>query len=164
MTNSLRLVTISRLRSIERDCAMSTSLPLDHSGLGVLSKEECLRRLRAARVGRVAFIERGEPVILPVNHGVDGEAVVFLTAPGSKLVAADNELPVAFEVDGYDADRRAGWSVVIRGTATSVEDQADIARLNLIGVSPWADLVERNHWVRIRGYSLTGREVVHPAR
>jgi nitroimidazol reductase NimA-like FMN-containing flavoprotein (pyridoxamine 5'-phosphate oxidase superfamily) len=83
---------------------------LDHSGLGVLSNEECLRRLRAARVGRVAFVERGEPVILPVNHGLDGDAVVFLTAPGSKLVAADNELPVAFEVDGYDADRRAGWS------------------------------------------------------
>ena len=143
---------------------MSTSLPLDHSGLGVLSKEECLRRLRAARVGRVAFVERGEPVILPVNHGVDGEAVVFLTAPGSKLVAADNELPVAFEVDGYDADRRAGWSVVIRGTATTVEDQADVARLNLIGVSPWADLAERTHWVRITAYSLTGREVVHPAR
>ena len=152
------------LSSIERGCAMSTSLPLDHSGLGVLSNEECLRRLRAARVGRVAFVERGEPVILPVNHGLDGEAVVFLTAPGSKLVAADNELPVAFEVDGYDADRRAGWSVVIRGTATTVDDQSDVARLNLIGVSPWADLAERTHWVRITAYSLTGREVVHPAR
>ena len=55
-------------------------------------------------------------------------------------------------------------SVVIRGTAMTVEDQAEIARLNLIGVSPWADLAERTHWVRIRGYSLTGREVVHPAR
>jgi len=143
---------------------MSTSLPLDHSGLGVLSKEECLRRLRTASVGRVAFVDQGEPVILPVNHGMDGEAVVFLTAPGSKLVAADSEMPVAFEVDGYDADRRAGWSVVIRGTATTVEDQADLERLKLIGVSPWADLAERTHWVRIRAYSLTGRQVVHPTR
>ena len=93
---------------------MSTSLPLDHSGLGVLSKEECLRRLRAARVGRVAFVERGEPVILPVNHGVDGEVVVFLTAPGSKLVAADSELPVAFEVDGYHWVRITAYSLTGR--------------------------------------------------
>src|SRR6476620_9153655 len=122
---------------------MSTSLPLDHSGLGVLSKEECLRRLRTARVGRVAFVDQGEPVILPVNHGVDGDAVVFRTAPGGKLFAAESELPVAFEVDGFDADRRAGWSVVVRGAATIVEDQADIARLTLLGVEPWADLAER---------------------
>ena len=79
-----------------KECAISTSLPLDHSCLGVLSKEECLRRLGTASVGRVAFVDQGEPVILPVNHGMDGEAVVFLTAPGSKLVAADSELPVAF--------------------------------------------------------------------
>ena len=143
---------------------MSTSLPLDHSGLAVLPKDECLRRLREARVGRVAFIEQGEPVILPVNHGMDGDAVVFLTAPGSKLLAAEDEMPVAFEVDGYDSDRRAGWSVLVRGSATIVDEQADVKRLIALGVSPWADLAERAHWVRIKAYSLTGREVVHPAR
>ena len=143
---------------------MSTSLPLDHSGLAVLPKDECLRRLREARVGRVAFIEQGEPVILPVNHGMDGDAVVFLTAPGSKLLAAEDEMPVAFEVDGYDSDRRAGWSVLVRGSATIVEEQAAVKRLIALGVSPWADLAERKHWVRIKAYSLTGREVVHPAR
>ena len=143
---------------------MSNSLPLDHSGLAVLPKDECLRRLRQARVGRVAFIEQGEPVILPVNHGMDGDAVVFLTAPGSKLLAAEDEMPVAFEVDGYDSDRRAGWSVLVRGSATIVEEQAAVTKLNALGVSPWADLAERKHWVRIKAYSLTGREVVHPAR
>jgi len=45
----------------------ASSLPLDHSGLGVLPREECLRRLRAARVGRVALIDKGETVIQPVN-------------------------------------------------------------------------------------------------
>ena len=143
---------------------MSTSLPLDHSGLAVLPKDECMRRLRQARVGRVAFIEQGEPIILPVNHGMDGDAVVFLTAPGSKLLAAEDEIPVAFEVDGYDPDRRAGWSVLVRGSATIVEEQAAVKKLIALGVSPWADLVERRHWVRIKAYSLTGREIVHPAR
>jgi len=143
---------------------MTNYLALDHAGLAVLPHEECLRRLRQARVGRVAFVDEGEPVILPVNHGMDGEAVVFRTAPGAKLFAADAELSVAFEVDGYDADRRAGWSVVVRGKAITVEDEADIARLALVGVEPWADLAERKNWVRIRAYSVTGREVVHPSR
>ena len=143
---------------------MTNNLSLDHAGLAVLPHEECLRRLRQAQVGRVAFVDQGEPVILPVNHRVDGEAVVFRTAPGAKLFAADAELPVAFEVDGFDVDRRAGWSVVIRGIATIVQEDADIARLTLLGVSPWADLAERTNWVRIRAYSITGREVVHPVR
>ena len=143
---------------------MSNHLSLDHSGLGVLAHEECLHRMRRAQVGRIAFVDQGEPMILPVNHGIDGESVVFRTAPGAKLFAGDEELPMAFEVDGYDPDRRTGWSVLVRGTASTVEDPAEIARLQLLGVEPWADLAERKNWVRIRAYSLTGREVVHPFR
>ena len=123
---------------------MTTSLPLDHSGLGVLPRQECLARLGAARVGRVAFVSQGDPVILPVNHGMDGENIIFRTATGTKLLAADTEQVVAFEVDGYDADRRTGWSVLVRGVATTVEDQEEVKRLNLFGVWPWADLVERS--------------------
>jgi len=143
---------------------MTTSLPLDHSGMGVLTRDECYERLRTARVGRLAFVSQGDPVILPVNHGLDGEAIVFRTAPGSKLLAGDAERRVAFEVDGFDADRRSGWSVLVRGTATTVENQQEIERLNRLGVWPWADLVERTHWIRIATYSVTGRQTVHPSR
>jgi nitroimidazol reductase NimA-like FMN-containing flavoprotein (pyridoxamine 5'-phosphate oxidase superfamily) len=143
---------------------MSTSLPLDHSGMGVLTRDECYDRLRGARVGRIAFVSQGDPIILPVNHAVDGESIVFRTAPGSKLLAGDSGLRVAFEVDGFDADRRTGWSVLVRGSASTVEDTEEIGRLNRIGVWPWADLVERNHWIRIATYSVTGRQTVHPAR
>jgi uncharacterized protein len=147
-----------------KDDVMTTSLPLDHSGLGVLPRKECLHRLVTARLGRVAFVSQGDPVILPVNHGLDGEDIIFRTATGTKLLAADTEQVVAFEVDGYDADRRTGWSVMIRGVARTVEDQQEVARLNLLGVWPWADLVERTHWVRISTLSMTGRQVVHPYR
>jgi len=143
---------------------MTNYMPIDHAGLGVLTQDECLHHLRRAQVGRIAFVENGEPVILPVNHGMDGEVVVFRTAPGAKLFAAEAELSVAFEVDGFDVDRRTGWSVVIRGTATAVEDPKDTARLDLLGVEPWADLTERKNWVRIRAFSMTGRQVVHPYR
>jgi len=75
-------------------------------------------------------------------------------------------MPVAFEVDGFDEDQRAGWSVVARGKATTVEEPAQLARLEALGVSPWADLAERSHWVRIRPHLMTGnsREIIHPTR
>lgn len=132
--------------------------------MGVLTRDECYDRLRSARVGRIAFVSHGDPVILPVNHALDGESVVFRTAPGSKLLAGDSELRVAFEVDGFDADRRTGWSVLVRGTASTVEDAGEVKRLNRIGVWPWADLVERSYWIRIASYSVTGRQTVHPTR
>ncbi|HEY7812017.1 MAG TPA: pyridoxamine 5'-phosphate oxidase family protein, partial [Nakamurella sp.] len=110
------------------------------------------------------FVSQGDPVILPVNHAVDGESIVFRTGPGSKLLAGDSAMRVAFEVDGFDADRRSGWSVLVRGTASTVEDADEIQRLNRIGVWPWADLVERTHWIRIATYSVTGRQTVHPNR
>ena len=134
-------------------------LSTDHAGLDVLPLAQCLHHLRAAQVGRVAFVHDGEPLILPVNHGLDGEAVVFRSSPGSKLAAAQDELPVAFEVDGIDVDRQTGWSVVVRGTATAVVDPTVIDRLDRLGVWPWARATERRHWVRIRAYEITGRRI-----
>ena len=131
----------------------------DHAGLDVLPLQDCLHRLGTARVGRVAFVHDGEPVILPVNHGLDGEAVVFRSSPGSKLAAAEDELPVAFEVDGFDVDRQTGWSVVVRGTATRVTDPTVIDRLERLGVWPWARATERRDWVRIRAYEISGRRI-----
>ena len=142
---------------------MTSALPTDHAGLAVLPWDDCLDRIRRARVGRVAFLHSGEPVILPVNHEMDNDTIVFRSAPGSKLSAAAQDAPVAFEVDAFDVDRRTGWSVVVRGIATMVGDPAEIARLNTLGVLPWADAVPRAHWIRIRPYEITGRQVVRAA-
>ena len=139
------------------------SLPLDHSGLGVLSTRECFDRIAGTPVGRIAFVSNGDPLILPVNHALDGDAVVFRSNAGSKLLAADTGSSVAFEVDNYDPTRRSGWSVVIRGVAETVEDEIEIARLNEFGLDPWADRSDRPFWVRITTYGITGREIVHPS-
>jgi hypothetical protein len=45
-----------------------------------------------------------------------------------------------------------------------VDDADEIRRLDRIGVWPWADMVERTHWIRIATYSVTGRQTVHPTR
>lgn len=136
------------------------ALPLDHSGMEILPLVDCLDRLRSTRIGRLAFFSDGYPMILPVNHSMDGDSVVFRTSMGSKLAAAESEMPVAFEVDGFDADRRAGWSVLVRGDARTVDQPGELHRLDAMGVWPFADAVERNHWVRIVTTEITGRKIV----
>jgi hypothetical protein len=59
-----------------------TVYPTDHAGLEILPFETYLRLLDSVPVGRVGFFTDGEVVILPVNHLVDGQHVIFRTAPG----------------------------------------------------------------------------------
>ena len=59
--------------------------PTDHAGLETLPFHVCLRLLASVPVGRVGFYADGEVVLLPVNHAVDGQDVVFRTASGSKV-------------------------------------------------------------------------------
>ena len=58
------------------------TFPTDHAGLEVLPSDTCLELLAAVPVGRIGFFAGGELVILPVNHLVDGQDVVFRTAAG----------------------------------------------------------------------------------
>ena len=104
------------------------TLPIDHAGLEVLPFNSCLRLLAAVSVGRVGFVADGEVLVLPVNFVMDGQAVVFRTASGSKLAGAEDRSTVAFEVDNYDDITQSGWSVLVRGHAEVVEDDAEIGR------------------------------------
>jgi nitroimidazol reductase NimA-like FMN-containing flavoprotein (pyridoxamine 5'-phosphate oxidase superfamily) len=135
--------------------------PWDHRGLRVLSSAECLDRVRAAAIGRLAFVDDGVPVVLPVNHGLDDTVIVFRTTWGSKLISVEETGLVAFEVDGIDEDRQTGWSVVAKGVASIVDDDADAARLDRLGLHSWAgaDLGEDWVWVRILARDFSGREI-----
>ncbi len=130
--------------------------PTDHAGLEILPFEECLRLLASVPLGRVSFCADGELVILPVNHAMDAQDVVFRTARGSKLAAAGEQGLVAFEADDYDRQARSGWSVLVTGRADMVDEEAEIQRLGRLGLHPWATAVKRPFWVRIRPSSVTG--------
>lgn len=132
----------------------------DHGGLRILGIDECLERLRSTPVGRVAFVADGQPMVLPVNHGVYHSDVVFRTTWGSKLFHVERGDAVAFEADYYESARHYGWSVLVRGTAQAVYDDETAAELETVGVTPWADAVERPAWVRIRTDEISGREIV----
>lgn len=64
--------------------------------------------------------------------------MVFRTDPGSKLDAATAGATVAFEVDADDERGRTGCSVVIRGQAAEVAELADLERLRVLPLYPWA--------------------------
>jgi uncharacterized protein len=140
----------------------STNHPTDHRGLRVLGFEECLARLRTAPVGRLAFVNMGEPVVFPVNHGIDGVDVVFRTLWGSKFQVAETSGIVAYEVDGYDAPSESGWSVLVKGTAQLVYESVDTDRYDQLGLRSWADLNGLGFWVRVRPVEITGRAVIPP--
>ena len=114
--------------------------------------------LATVPVGRVSFLADGEIVVLPVNHVVDGQDPVFCTASGSKLSAAGERDLVAFEADEYDKRTRSGWSVLVNGRAQAVYDEAEIQRLNHLGLHPWVTAVDRPFWIRIRPASISGRQ------
>jgi len=127
---------------------------LDHQGLEVLDPATCWDLVARTPVGRIAFVEGGEPMVLPVNHAVVGHRVVFRTFGGSLLHEALLREPVAFEVDDFDPSTRTGWSVVVRGIADLADPPTDV------DLHPWADRVARDDWVQVRAEEISGRRIV----
>ncbi|MFC5381962.1 pyridoxamine 5'-phosphate oxidase family protein [Aquipuribacter nitratireducens] len=118
-----------------------------------LPEERCWALLDAAEVGRLAVVVDSAPDIFPVNHVVVGRSVVWRTAAGTKLFAAEGD-EVAYEVDGTDDEGRA-WSVVAKGVAQEVDDEV-VAEAATRALHPWLDS-EKQHVLAVVRPSVTGR-------
>lgn len=140
-----------------------SGLPRDHLGLDVLPPETCWELLAGSPIGRVAFVDAGDPVVFPVTHAVVGRRVVFLSEVGTKLAAASENRHVAFEVDAWDPAHRSGWSVLVRGVADVVYEDSAVAELESLRLEPWADGVQQGTWIQIRPDEVTGRRLHRPA-
>jgi uncharacterized protein len=80
-----------------------------------MSERESRALLRRNRVGRLCFLNEGQPDVAPV-HYVTGDDWIFIrSAPGTKMEAIAHHPYVAFEVDEFD-DTFDWRSVVARGT------------------------------------------------
>ena len=51
------------------------------TGLEVIDPDECRRLLAGDEIGRLAIINGATPAVFPVNYALDGDTVVFRTAP-----------------------------------------------------------------------------------
>lgn len=124
-----------------------------------LAREECVRLLASDSVGRLAVVVAGAPHVFPLNYAFDGEAIMFRTAPGTKVAAA-GRAPAAFEVDAIDRVERVGWSVVAHGRLEEVTrlDASTLRRVAALPVEPWAG-GDRPTWMRLVPRYFTGRRI-----
>lgn len=134
-----------------------TETTLDpYTGMSILGTEECWELFRTHEVGRLAVSITNHPDIFPLNYAVDGETIVWRTAPGTKLAAAVLGTAVAFEIDGYDPDAGDAWSVVLKGTAEQIDGWLDKDRAERLPLFPW-NAAPKFEFVRIVPEEVTGR-------
>ena len=135
-------------------------MEIDRNGLEVLERQECLRLLDKAAVGRVAFTSQALPCILPVNFRLDGDRILFRTGEGTKLATATRNTVVGFEIDEYDPESRTGWSVLVVGMAHRLPDQESAAAVHERAIPRWAP-GDDGHVVAVSTELVSGRRI-HP--
>jgi nitroimidazol reductase NimA-like FMN-containing flavoprotein (pyridoxamine 5'-phosphate oxidase superfamily) len=126
-----------------------------------IDREECLTLLQSQSMGRLAVADHGAypPHIVPVNFIVEGDHVIFRSNFGLKFqLSVLAEHSVSFEADLVDAEGHMAWSVVVQGRAELLGQEEIDALPYGVWLHPWAP-GERNEWVRIVPYTVTGRRV-----
>ncbi|WP_284974914.1 pyridoxamine 5'-phosphate oxidase family protein [Arthrobacter sp. efr-133-TYG-104] len=124
-----------------------------------LSQEQCWELLRSYTTGRFGFVQEGRIMILPVNYLVDGQSIYFRTSEDGSISEAVPSLETSFQIDDSRPARSEGWSVLISGPSSRVEDPDLLTRLwgkNM--AEPWGGGA-RYLFIRIQGYRVTGRHV-----
>jgi hypothetical protein len=106
--------------------------------LEALPREESLRLLGTASLGRVVFTHFALPAIRPVNHIVEGDKIIIRTHLGATITSAvdGTGTVVAYEADMIEPDDHLGWSVIVVGRANRLADPAEIARYQR-ALRPW---------------------------
>jgi nitroimidazol reductase NimA-like FMN-containing flavoprotein (pyridoxamine 5'-phosphate oxidase superfamily) len=128
-----------------------------------LDVNECLRLIGPGGIGRIGYVGRFGPTVLPVNYKLRGGAIVFRTAANGPLDGdlrtgiADADYKVAFEIDDIDPAAGRGWSVLVQGPAHHVAG-AELDVVRVAGIEPWAP-GDRELFVRIVPSRVTGRRV-----
>ncbi|WP_164478028.1 pyridoxamine 5'-phosphate oxidase family protein [Nocardioides pantholopis] len=136
---------------------MKPEMPWGGGRILELDTEECWELMGGRETGRVGWGGPEGQTIHPVNHAVGNGAVWLRTTAYSSLAREADESPVAFQVDDIDDVTRAGWSVLVRGTA-HLTWPGEAAR-DLPELEPWVEGL-RPVWVQIRPTAVTGRRLL----
>ena len=134
-------------------------IEIDRNGLEILGRDESLRLLGTAVLGRIGITSRALPVVLPVNFRFDGRQVLIRTGVGTKLDAATDHAVVSFEVDEIDPATEAGWSVVVTGVAREVTDPRTLAEVEERPITRWADGDGAERVIAISVDLVSGRRI-----
>jgi uncharacterized protein len=114
-------------------------MEVDSKGLEVLGRDECLRLLAVATLGRIGFTSGALPTVLPVTFHLDEEHIYVRTGRGSTLDAALQNSVVAFEADDFDPVDHCGWSVAVTGLASAVSTPIGLGLAHRELPAAWAN-------------------------
>ena len=126
-----------------------------------LSRSECWELLEQTPIGRIGVLFDSAPEIYPVNFVVDDRTIVFRTEQGQKLRGLDRSPSVCFEVDGFDEESQAGWSVLVKGRAREVESVMEERHLLELDLRYWG-VGPKPIWIRVEPAEVTGRRISRP--
>lgn len=131
------------------------------SALVELTTDECRQLLltHRPRLGRLAFVDGGAPLVFPMNFVAEPNVIYFRTAPGSKLLAALRVQQVAFQLDYVDDVWEEGWSVLASGRLRMVTDADEQEELRQRPLRAWTR-DERPHYLRLDIADLSGRRII----
>jgi len=118
-----------------------------------LTVDECWDLLAGAEVGRLAYRLVDEIHLVPINYVVEDRSILFRTAAGNKLLAAEMESEVAFEIDWVGED--SAWSVLARGHLRHL-DESEEDRLADLQTHPWGPSLKYDQ-VALAPAVVTGR-------
>ncbi|HEY5852541.1 MAG TPA: pyridoxamine 5'-phosphate oxidase family protein [Aldersonia sp.] len=123
-----------------------------------IPEAESLRLLASVPFGRVVFSRNALPAIRPVNHVVDGRAVIIRTHLGAAVLSRDGQV-VAYEADSLDPLTHLGWSVIVTGVARLVADPDQVKLFQRL-LRPWVDGAQKDQVIRIGAEIVTGYSLV----
>lgn len=135
---------------------------VDQRGSFVIERAECLALLASAwkqgRIGRLGIALEGAPHIIPVNYSLVDHTIYVRLGPGLLASHLDGRL-VAFEVDQAESGSKEDWSVLVRGLAELVPEDAGLG----LGRDLPRPLVHRpgSELFSIRADVVTGRLIRH---
>ena len=117
---------------------------------------ECYRLLYQHRVGRLAIVEGGYPISIPVSYRLSGtpaeQRIVFRTAPTTTI--AQYEGRASLEVDDINEQTKSAWSVIARGALHRLFGDSTVP-----DPQPWL-LEGRDHWLALDVMAVSGRRFV----
>ncbi|MFF4408869.1 pyridoxamine 5'-phosphate oxidase family protein [Streptomyces sp. NPDC001262] len=120
-----------------------------------LPRQEALKLLKDARIGRLVFSHQALPAIRPVNHVLLDDQIIIRTHTGAAMLGpARDGAVVAYEADDFDTETCTGWSVVVTGEAHLVRDPA-LQQHYRAALEPWIG-EEMDHVISISLDMVTG--------
>jgi nitroimidazol reductase NimA-like FMN-containing flavoprotein (pyridoxamine 5'-phosphate oxidase superfamily) len=134
-----------------RTARSTAEMPDPRSPAVDLAPYQCWTRLRTSRTGRIVTLHDGRIEVRPLNYVADGHSIVVETSSEVVLAAAADRRPVVFEVDEHDG--WSVWSVVVRGTASVMDDSEPMDGAHLRSMLAVTDGTR----IRIHPDEVTGR-------